>query len=137
MSTAPRVIFTEDFCAEWVRSEDVTEVCMWGTAEAVSESALISALNEVRAAARDNPPREIRMDLRAIEFLHSGCLKYLVNWMAPLQNRASESYRIVLIWDPLMNWQKRTIYVLCSLAPDVVSAVALKEPARPRPTIAQ
>jgi hypothetical protein len=135
MSSAAKMVFTDDFCAEWVRNEDVTEVCMWGTAEAVSEPTMTSALNAVRSAAKEHP-REIRIDLRAIDFLHSGCLKYLVSWIAPLQNRAADTYRIVLLWDPSMNWQKRTIYVLSALAPDVVSAIALEEPARPRPAIA-
>ena len=81
------------------------------------------------------PPREIRIDIRAIEFLHSGCLKYLVNWITPLQNQAGEIYKISLIWNPGMNWQKRTIYVLCSLAPDVLTAITVDEPIRPRPPL--
>ncbi len=133
MNTAPRIVHAEDFCAEWMRVDDAIEVCMWGTAEALSEQALITALNEVRAAAGEQLTREIRIDIRAIEFLHSGCLKYLVNWITPLQNQAHDIYKISLIWNPGMNWQKRTIYVLCSLAPSVLTAIPAEEPTRPRP----
>jgi hypothetical protein len=133
MSANRRVVHAEDFCAEWSRAGDVIEVCMWGTAESLSEPALVSTLNEVRASASQSPPQEIRIDIRAIEFLHSGCLKYLVNWITPLQNQAGEIYKISLVWNPGMNWQKRTIYVLCSLAPAVLTAVTVDDPVRPRP----
>jgi hypothetical protein len=133
VSATPRLFQAEDFCAEWMRQGDVIDVWMWGTAESLSEQVLVNAFNEVRASASQDQPREIRIDLRAIEFLHSGCLKYLVNWITPLQNRASEVYKIVLIWNPGMNWQKRTIYVLCSLAPDVLTARHGDDPMRPRP----
>jgi hypothetical protein len=133
MSANRRVVHAEDFCAEWMRAGDVIEVCMWGTAESLSEPALVKTLNEVRTSAGESPPSEIRIDIRAIEFLHSGCLKYLVNWITPLQNQAGEIYKITLVWNPAMNWQKRTIYVLCSLAPAVLSAVTVDEPIRPRP----
>jgi hypothetical protein len=133
VSATPRLFQAEDFCAEWVRNGDAIDVCMWGTAESMSEHVLVTAFNEVRAAANQDPPREIRIDVRAIEFLHSGCLKYLVNWITPLQNRPNEVYKIVIIWNPLMNWQKRTIYVLCSLAPDVLTARNGDDPVRPRP----
>jgi hypothetical protein len=133
MSAERRVVHVEDFCAEWLRTGDVIQVCMWGTAESLSEQALVSTLNEVRASAGESRPTEIRIDIRAIEFLHSGCLKYLVNWITPLQNQAGEIYKISLVWNPSMNWQKRTIYVLCSLAPAVLTAVTVDEPIRPRP----
>jgi hypothetical protein len=133
VSETPRLFHAEDFCVQWVRNGDLIDVCMWGTAESVSEHVLVTCLNEVRAAAKEQLPREIHLDVRAIEFLHSGCLKYLVNWITPLQNRASEVYKIALAWNPAMNWQKRTIYVLCSLAPDVLTATPSEGPLRPRP----
>jgi hypothetical protein len=130
-----RVFNAEDFWIEWSRAGDVINVCMWGTAAALSEHTLVHALNEVRASANALLPREIRIDMRAIEFLHSGCLKYLVNWITPLQNRPSEVYKIALLWSPAMSWQKRTIYVLCSLAPDVLKALPTEGPVRPKPTL--
>ena len=133
MSANRRVVHAEDFCAEWMRAGDVIEVCMWGTAESLSEPALVNTLNEVRTSAGESPLSEIRIDIRAIEFLHSGCLKYLVNWITPLQNQAGEIYKISLVWNPAMNWQKRTVFVLCSLAPESLSPIASRDPIPPRP----
>jgi hypothetical protein len=128
-----RLFQTEDFCIEWVRADDAIEVRMWGTAGALSEHALVSALNEVQDAASAQRPREIRIDFRGIEFLHSGCLKYLVNWLTTVNPEASGEYKILLIWNPTMNWQKRTVFVLCSLAPESLSPIASRDPIPPRP----
>jgi hypothetical protein len=133
MSGGARLFQTEDFTIEWARQDDAIEVCMWGTAGALSEHLLVGALNEVQDAAAAQPPREIRIDFRGIEFLHSGCLKYLVNWVTQVNPSAGGKYKVVLIWNPAMNWQKRTVFVLCSLAPESLQPLASRDPVRPRP----
>jgi hypothetical protein len=128
-----RLFHTEDFSIEWSRDADAIEVCMWGTAGALSEHVLVGALNEVQDAASAQAPGEIRIDFRGVEFLHSGCLKYLVNWVTSVHPGAIGQYKVLLIWNPAMNWQKRTVFVLCSLAPESLSPIASREPLRPRP----
>ncbi len=133
MSGNARLFQTEDFTIEWVRVDDAIEVNMWGTAGALSEHLLVGALNEVQEAAAAQAPREIRLDFRGVEFLHSGCLKYLVNWVTAVHPGSADKYKVVLVWNPSMNWQKRTVYVLCSLAPELLQPLASRDPVRPRP----
>src|SRR5688572_22373195 len=128
-----RLFHTEDFTIEWRRCDDAIDVCMWGTASAVSEHALVGALNEVQDAASAQKPKEIRIDFRGVEFLHSGCLKYLVRWVTSVHPAAAGHCKVLLIWNPAMNWQKRTVFVLCSLAPEALAPIASREPIRPRP----
>ena len=133
MTEASRLFRTEEFTVEWARRDGIIDVCMWGTAAALSEHILVSALKEVHDASTVQPPGEIRIDFRGVEFLHSGCLKYLVNWVMTVCPVAADRYKIVLVWNPTMNWQKRTVFVLCSLAPESLQPLASRDPVRPRP----
>jgi len=129
-----RVIYAEDFCIEWRREQDTIEVCMWGTAELATEPAAVMALDEARAVAEIETVRDIRLDLRAVEFMAAPCLKYLIAWFTELQDRPTTRYVVTMVWDPSNRWQRRTKDVLLSLTPQVLRAVEGQGPIRPRPT---
>jgi hypothetical protein len=132
--TAERVLFAEDFCALWRCRPGQLEICLWGTAELATEPAAAMAMNEARAVAEMERVREVRLDLRGLEFMASPCMKYFINWFVGMHEAGAAPYTVCVVWDPVNRWQTRVKDVLCSLAPSVLTAVEGQGPKEPRPT---
>jgi hypothetical protein len=133
MTSTARVIFAEDFCAEWRRRPGTIEICLWGTADLATEQAAVMAIDEARAAAELEKVREVRVDVCAIEFIASSCIKYFASWFVGMQDGGVPTYTVTLVWDPTNSWQTRFKDTLCSLAPAVLDAREGQGPNRTRP----
>jgi hypothetical protein len=129
-----RVIFAEDFCAEWRCSGGMLEINLWGAAELATQPAAAMAMNEARAVAEMEKVGEVRVDIRAVDFMAAPVLKYFVDWFAEMQDTGTRPYKVSLVCDAGNRWQARVKDVLCSLAPDVLTAIEGKGPIRPPPT---
>lgn len=63
---------------------------------------------------------QIAVDLEQLTFINSSCLKALVSWIYKVDT-SGRPYKIVLLRNPRMHWQKSSLSTLQRLAPQVVS----------------
>jgi hypothetical protein len=63
---------------------------------------------------------EVAVDLEQLTFINSSCLKALVSWIYKVDT-GGRPYKIVLLRNPRMHWQKSSLSTLQRLAPQVVS----------------
>jgi hypothetical protein len=65
--------------------------------------------------------REVVVDMRTLEFMSSGCFKAFVTWIGRLEQlEVAQRYLIRLLSEKNYHWQKRSLGVLVTFAPDVV-----------------
>ncbi len=132
MGTA-QLFHGDDFCAQWRQRGTVLDVCLWGTADASTEPTAIAAMEEARTVAESQHLQQVRVDLRAIEFMASSCLRYFTSWFTGLQDGGTRKYSVTLVWDPGSSWQERFKDTVCALAPAFVTAIAGQGPNTTRP----
>lgn len=65
---------------------------------------------------------EISVDMVDLTFINSSCLKVLVSWVYKVDT-TGRPYRIELVRDTRMHWQKGSLDTLRRLAPAVVNVV--------------
>lgn len=64
---------------------------------------------------------EFKIDLAALTFVNSSAIRLFVDWITWIKNEQPQRrYKAVLITDPQVTWQKTSLGVLKSLAPEVV-----------------
>jgi hypothetical protein len=61
------------------------------------------------------------IDLSGLSFVNSSAIRLFVDWVTWIKNEtADKRYKAVIIMNPQVTWQKTSLGVLKSLAPDVV-----------------
>jgi hypothetical protein len=67
--------------------------------------------------------RTVEVDLRALGFMNSSGIATLVRWVARQEARTEgNGYRLVLMYDRKVSWQRTNVPMLATIAPGVVSA---------------
>lgn len=110
-----------DFTAEVTAEPGGMTVRLVGTADLNVRAQLDRFLSAVHEEAQRARSEEVTVDLRALEFMNSSCLKSFVRWISAVQERAAHAYRITFLSSPTMYWQRRSLHALACLAPDLVS----------------
>jgi anti-anti-sigma factor len=65
---------------------------------------------------------KVIVDLRQLEFMNSSCFKVFVAWLSDVQDLPAEKqYRIHLLSNPNLHWQRRSLAALSCFAVDLVS----------------
>jgi hypothetical protein len=64
----------------------------------------------------------VNVNMSALEFINSSCLKAFVGWITTVQAMAKGRYHISFLFKPSRDWQRRSVDALALLAEDVVSA---------------
>jgi hypothetical protein len=65
--------------------------------------------------------REFKIDLSALTFVNSSAIRLFVDWITWIKNEtAARRYKAVFVTNSQITWQKTSLGVLKSLAPDVV-----------------
>ena len=64
----------------------------------------------------------VEVDLRQLEFMNSSCFKVFVSWLGNVQDLdPGKQYRIHLVSNPNLHWQRRSLAALSCFAVDLVT----------------
>lgn len=75
-----------------------------------------------KAATESSPPRDVRLDLHEVSFMNSSCLSKLIAWLAKVRDSdAAVRYRVRILSNPSIPWQKRSLRAVQSFAPDLIT----------------
>jgi|SRR6185503_5625334 len=93
---------------------------MRGNADLSVQAALASFVPQVHAEALARAVSQVTVDLRAVEFMNSSCIKELVSWLQLLlETEPERRYRVRLL-QGAPHWQNRSLQVLQAFAGDLV-----------------
>ena len=90
-----------------------------GTGEAEGAAVLDRFLGVLHQQVLARELREISIELEELEFINSSCLKAMVAWIYKVDTEG-RPYKIRLLRDASLHWQRTSIATLQRLAPDVV-----------------
>jgi hypothetical protein len=90
-----------------------------GTGEAEGAAVLDRFLGQLHQQALSRELREVTLELMELEFINSSCLKAMVAWIYKVDTEG-RPYKIRLLRDASLHWQRTSIATLQRLAPDVV-----------------
>jgi hypothetical protein len=90
-----------------------------GTGEADGAAVLDRYLGLLHQQAVSRELREVTLELWDLEFINSSCLKAMVAWIYKVDTEG-QPYKIRLLRDASLHWQRTSIATLQRLAPDVV-----------------
>jgi hypothetical protein len=116
---------THDFSATAEAGNGAMLTCLVGTADSSVKAALDDFLSQLHAQAMSRSVAELRVDLRKLEFMNSACLRTFATLILGARELpAGSRYNIVLVSDPGVLWQRRSLCALSSLAPEMVTVKA-------------
>lgn len=93
-----------------------------GTADVESRPALEQYIQALHDEACRLAVSKVVVDLRELEFMNSSSFKVFVSWLAQIQELAAErQYRIHLVSNPNIHWQRRSLAALSCFAVDLVT----------------
>jgi hypothetical protein len=90
-----------------------------GTGEAEGAAVLDRFLGLLHQQAVSRELSEVTLDLWELEFINSSCLKAMVAWIYKVDTEG-RPYKIRLLRDASLHWQRTSIATLQRLAPEVV-----------------
>jgi hypothetical protein len=90
-----------------------------GTGEAEGAAVLDRFLGQLHQQTLSRELREVTLELMELEFINSSCLKAMVAWIYKVDTEG-RPYKIRLLRDASLHWQRTSIATLQRLAPDVV-----------------
>lgn len=112
---------TDGLGSESERRGDVVHARLRGVAQEANKPQLDAFLKRLRTEGASAPTKEIRIDIRNMEFMSSACLKCFVNWIIELRAAPQAPYHLVFVPSPTAYWQARSLRALCALASDLVT----------------
>ena len=102
-------------------------VSLAGTADLRVTDAVETLLAGVHQRATAGAVREVRVDLRSLEFMNSSCFKSFVTWISQVQDLPEpEQYRIRFLSSPAILWQRRSLNALSCFAAQLVTIEAVR-----------
>ena len=90
-----------------------------GTGEAEGAAVLDRYLGVMHQHALARELREVVIELWELEFINSSCLKAMVAWIYKVDTEG-RPYKIRLLRDASLHWQRTSIATLQRLAPEIV-----------------
>ncbi len=124
MSADAKVIavHSDDFHAEGTQAEGVMTLRIKGVADYAAVDVLDHLLRDVHQECVRTKVSRIDVDLRQLEFMNSSCFKCLVSWITVLGELPEASqYKVNLVSNPQMHWQKRSLHSLQCFAEDLIT----------------
>lgn len=91
-----------------------------GTGDMSAISELNDFLKRVHTEVQRLEVNEVACDLRRLSFMNSSCFKAFVTWIDAVKT-GERQYRIVLLANPELHWQRRSLEALRRLATGVVT----------------
>lgn len=82
---------------------------------------ILPIFRSIHRAVIEDGLREFKLDLSALTFVNSSAIRLFVDWITWIKNETpARRYKAVFITNSQITWQKTSLGVLKSLAPDVV-----------------
>jgi len=114
-------VMQKSFRAEAVLDTNGVAVRFSGTADLTVKAHVDRFLCQVHAEACRIDTTSVSVDMSALEFINSSCLKAFVTWITTVQEMAQGRYQISFMFKPARDWQKRSVEALSRLGEDVVT----------------
>lgn len=93
-----------------------------GTADVEAKPYLDEVVKKLHDEALRLGAKKVVIDFRELEFMNSSSFKVFVSWLALVQELpADQQYRIHLLSNPSMHWQRRSLAALSCFAVDLVA----------------
>ena len=93
-----------------------------GTADSESRADLDALVKQLHAESMRLGVATVKVDLRELEFMNSSCFKIFVAWLAQLRDlEAAKQYKIQIVSNPNLLWQRRSLAALSCFAVDLVT----------------
>ena len=93
-----------------------------GTADLSARDDLQKVLDKLHAEAMRLGVRQIELDVRQLEFMNSSCFQAVVSWIGQAQLLdAAAQYKIRILSNPDMHWQKRSLHALRCFADQLIT----------------
>jgi hypothetical protein len=103
----------------------VLAVRLTGNADLAAKDALEELMPRVHAEALRARVGVVSLDLTAVEFMNSSCFRSLVSWVSDVQDLpVAQRYRIRLLSNSSVLWQRRSLHALKCFADDLVEITA-------------
>jgi anti-anti-sigma factor len=103
-------------------ADGVIKVRFAGTADVEAKPDLDASVKKLQEESLRLAATKVVIDFRELEFMNSSCFKVFVSWLAALQEIAPEKqYRIHLLSNPNLHWQRRSLAALSCFAVDLVT----------------
>jgi hypothetical protein len=93
-----------------------------GTADLEAKADLEAVVKKLHDEALRLSTTKVTVDFRDLEFMNSSCFKVFVAWLAQVRDlEPSRQYRIHLVSNPNLHWQRRSLAALSCFAVDLVA----------------
>ena len=93
-----------------------------GEADVEAKPEIDNVVRKIHEEALKLEAERVEVDLRQLEFMNSSCFKVFVSWLGSVQDLdASKQYRIHLLSNPNLHWQRRSLAALSCFAVDLVT----------------
>jgi hypothetical protein len=93
-----------------------------GTADLRSQTALDSFLGALHRETKASAADEVRVDVRALEFMSAACFRLVVEWLCRVDDD-QRPYKVSFFADRHRQWQRRSMEALSSLGGGFISVV--------------
>lgn len=101
---------------------DVITAQFVGTGELPSTEPLTRALEQLHAAALASQSKEVVVDFHKLVFMNTSCFRSFITWVTEVQELPAESqYKIRMLSNAAIQWQRRSLQALRCLATDIVT----------------
>ena len=92
-----------------------------GTADFTVETHVDKFVRQVHAEACRLEATAVDVDISALEFVNSSCLRAFVIWITTVQDMGRRRYTITFLFKPAAGWQQRALDSLEMIGEDVVT----------------
>lgn len=111
-----------DGCQAEAHLEDgVAVIRLRGSAEGEVTGLLNGFFERVHDAICSAEVKSVRVELVALEFMSSSCLKGFIRWLVQIEALGDSRYDVTFVSDPSRHWQKRSLRALQTLMPQIVT----------------
>jgi hypothetical protein len=108
-------------CRAWLDGNRI-HLSLIGTADLGARDELAKVLDRLHGEALRTKVNEVVVDFRQLEFMNSGCFQTVVTWIGQAQLLDPEGqYRIRILSNPDMHWQKRSLHALRCFADQIIT----------------
>ncbi|AUX24341.1 hypothetical protein SOCEGT47_048780 [Sorangium cellulosum] len=113
-------VVTDSFGIEAALRDDRLVVKLTGTGDMAAAGPLGAYLKTLQGEVIGRSLRAIELDVKALYFLNSSCLKAFVSFIGGLASQGVKS-KIRFITDARLGWQRRSLTALERMSPELVS----------------
>lgn len=93
-----------------------------GEADVEAKPEIDTVVRKIHEEALRLGAERIDVDLRQLEFMNSSCFKVFVSWLSSVQDLDTDKqYKIHLLSNPNLHWQRRSLAALSCFAVDLVT----------------